>query len=276
MYFLDVTDDIKKQWGVMVDPQLGIERTRVLDQKCGGDEAKSEDLGEMQCGVLQWITRVQFDKIDRDKNGYVSAREYDLEYPDDLQLSPDRRLGFKEDWTFSRAADNGTDNGISKAAFDEAFEARDILLASIKDPLKRTFWTVCGIRKIGTPLSPTGVADPSLKGTEGTWLNVTSFVQLEDRKYRYTIQGMNDTDNRIYLINMIARNLITGEEVAYKVHAVQREVAVYQPPPIGGGELGLVVGISVLSATVAIVVVVAFTVNSAKKMRPRLRVRVTK
>jgi len=30
---------------------------------------------------------VQFDKIDRDKNGYVSAREYDLEYPDDVRVA---------------------------------------------------------------------------------------------------------------------------------------------------------------------------------------------
>jgi hypothetical protein len=204
---------------------------------------------------LQWIARVEFDKMDRDSNGYVSALEYDLEYPPQwqvcvhasyleahtlphtlrahtlradmcdmcglrlqrlqrLQPTPDRRLGFKEDWTFTRAAENGTQftcfimtkvqiltprgaagtaNGIAKRAWDAAFDgtqftcfastkvqiltaalryatahdqlrsvaerscqclyfctskasklsttatAHDMLLATLKDPLKRTF-----------------------------------------------------------------------------------------------------------------------------------------
>ena len=50
--------------------------------------------------------------------------------------------------------------------------------------------------------------------------------------------------------------------MAYKVHAVQREVTVYAPPPMGGDEVGLVVGISVLTGTVAVIVIVAFAVNS--------------
>jgi hypothetical protein len=226
---------------------------------------------------------VQFDKLDRDNNGYVSAAEYDLEYPTDLQPQAGsgtygtvRRLGFKPDYTFSRAAENGTDNGISKYSFDEAFDADPILLASLKDPLQRTFWTVCGIRKAATPLTGEGFADPSLRGSAGVWLNVTRFEQMEDRRYRYVIKGLNDTDNRIYLVNLVARNKVTGEQVAYKVHAVQRKVAVYEPPPIKSDELGLVVGILVVSGTVAVVVVVAFAINSSKKMRPRLRVRVSK
>jgi hypothetical protein len=99
---------------------------------------------------------------------------------------------------------------------------------------------------------------------------------MEDRRFQYTINGFNDTDNRIYLINIIAQNVVTGEEVAYKVHALQREVQVYQPPPIGGAETGLVVGIAVTAGTVGIIVIVAFAVNSSKKMRPRLRVRSAK
>jgi hypothetical protein len=60
-----------------------------------------------------------------------------------LQPTPDRRLGFKEDWTFTRAAENGaqftcftstkvqiltprgaagTANGIAKRAWDAAFD----------------------------------------------------------------------------------------------------------------------------------------------------------
>ena len=214
VFFVDVTDDFKQLWGVTRDPQLGTERTRVLNQSCGSGDGQPADLGELQCGVLQWITRVQFDKMDRDKNGYVSMAEYDLEYPRYLQLTPDRRLGFKDDWTFTRAAENGTDNGIAKTSFDEAFEPKEILLASIKDPLKRTFWTSCGIRRIGTPLSPDGVADPRLKGTPGTWLNVSSFTLRQDRRYEYVIKGFNDTDNRIYLVNLVARNTKTGEEVS--------------------------------------------------------------
>lgn len=67
---------------------------------------------------------------------------------------------------------------------------------------------------------------------------------------------------------MLARKGRAGTEcgvqpqVAYKVHAVQREVTVYSPPPIGGNEIGLVVGISVLSGTVAVIVIVAFAINS--------------
>ena len=45
------------------------------------------------------------------------------------------------------------------------------------------------------------------------------------------------------------------------MHAVQREVTLYVPPPMGGDEIGLVVGISVLSGTVAVIVVIAFVVN---------------
>ena len=56
--------------------------------------------------------------------------------------------------------------GISKSKFDRAFYPDDILLASLKDPFQRTFWTVCGIRRLGTPLRADGTADPSLKGTE--------------------------------------------------------------------------------------------------------------
>jgi hypothetical protein len=208
LYFLDVTDDIQELWGKTKDPQLGIERTRVLNQSCGGEET-----GELQCGVLQWITRVQFDKLDRDKNGYVSLAEYDLEYPAYQQPTPDRRLGFKSEWTFTRAAENGTDNGIAKANFDAAFDPSNILLASFKDPLKRTFWTSCGVDKIGTPLSADGFADPGLKGSAGTWLNVTSFTLRQDRRYEYVIQGFNDTDNRIYLINLVAHNTKTDEMV---------------------------------------------------------------
>jgi hypothetical protein len=99
---------------------------------------------------------------------------------------------------------------------------------------------------------------------------------MEDRRFQYTINGFNDADNRIYLINIIAKNVVTGEEVAYKVHALQREVQVYHPPPIGGPETGLVVGIAVTAGTVGVIVIVAFAVNSSKKMRPRLRVRSTK
>ena len=51
---------------------------------------------------------------------------------------------------------------------------------------------------------------------------------------------------------------------------------VYKPPPMGANEVGLVVGIAVVSASVAGIVVLAFAVNSSKKMRPRLRVRVSK
>lgn len=236
-YFLDVTDDIQELWGKTKDPQLGIERTRVLNQSCGGEET-----GELQCGVLQWITRVQFDKMDRDKNGYVSLAEYDLEYPAYQQPTPDRRLGFKTDWTFTRAAENGTDNGMAKTSFDEAFEPSDILLASIKDPLKRTFWTSCGVSKVGTPLSADGVADPSLKGSPGTWLNVTSFKLRQDRRYEYVIQGFNDTDNRIYLINLVAHNTKTGEMVlspwaplSYLAACTMAPCAC--APEVGGGAL---------------------------------------
>ena len=274
LYSLDITDDVVERWGKMVDPQLGETRARVLDQPCGAVSSEGEDLGELQCGVKQWIARVQFAKLDRDNDGYVSSAEYDLEYPADVQTSGDRRAGFKQDWTFSRAASNGTDNGISKASWDAAFDPEPILLANIKDPLKRTFWTVCGVRKIGSPISREGVADGST--LRPTWLNVTSFEQLEDRRFRYTILGLNDTYNRIYLLNAIARNTKTGEELAYKVHAVQRKVAVYEPPPLKSDQVGLLTGIAVISVTVAVIVIVAFAVNSNKKMRPRLRVRQSK
>ena len=130
------------------------------------------------------------------------------------------------------------------------------------------------MRKIGSPISREGVADGST--LRPTWLNVTSFEQLEDRRFRYTILGLNDTYNRIYLLNAIARNTKTGEELAYKVHAVQRKVAVYEPPPLKSDQVGLLTGIAVISVTVAVIVIVAFAVNSNKKMRPRLRVRQSK
>jgi hypothetical protein len=53
-----------------------------------------------------------------------------------------------------------------------------------------------------------------------------------------------------------------GAQAAYKLHVVQREVTVYAPPPMGGDEIGLVVGISVLTGTVAVIVIVAFAINS--------------
>ncbi|EKX44593.1 hypothetical protein GUITHDRAFT_139538 [Guillardia theta CCMP2712] len=271
IFFLDITTEFKARWGTTMDAE-GQVRTRLIDNPCGSSQNDFQRSGELTCGVLQWITRLEFDKLDINRNGYLSKDEYELRYPSYLPLKDN---GLKGDYTFESAAENSSEWGISKATWDELYsDANSVMLASIKDPLVRNMWTVCGVRKFGIPLDPLGIAVAN--NSAGTWLSTRDLSQFEDGRLRYPVGGLNDSDNNVYILNVLARNLKTMEEFVYNPHVVQRKTPVYVAPQVNGPQVGLIVGVALTSAAIAIFVVAAIAMQTSKKMRPRLRIRTEK
>jgi len=261
VYWMDVTEAFKERWGTTEDSEGNV-RTRLLTNPCG----------EMMnlCGVREWIAKVEFMKLDRDSDGVITRQEYEVRYTPDLQLRGDTGFGARFD--FSRLAANVSGViGISKAVWDLRYTgAEDILQASFKDPMKRSFWTACGVNASGTRLALDG--DANTPPGEAVWGNISQFDQLEDGRLLHSFKNLNDTDNNVYMINVIVRHKITGEEVAYKPHVLQRITPIYKAPEIGGPEVGLIVGVSVLVAGIVIIIVVVVVLTRQKKMRPRLKV----
>jgi len=230
-YYMEITKAFKDRWGTMLDLQTGENRTRLLNSTCTPP-------AQLDCGALQWVVISEFDKMDRDNNGIVTMKEYEGVYPPQQQAI---KNGFVPGMDFTQAA--GVDSVLQFAEWDKYFGlALDILEASVKDPLARTFWTVCGVEKYGTLMPPDG----NLSNTANdTWIPIRDVDQLEDGRFRFVIKGFNDEDNNLYLINVLVRNRATGEVAAYHFHTVQRRTPVYSPPEVGGPEIGLIVGVSV-------------------------------
>lgn len=78
-----IVDD---RWGTMMDAE-GNSRTRLIDNPCGGKM--------MQCGVLQWIARVEFKKLDRNLDGVMTREEYEVRYTAERRLT-DNGFGASE------------------------------------------------------------------------------------------------------------------------------------------------------------------------------------
>mmetsp|Transcript_11418 Transcript_11418/g.31848 ORF Transcript_11418/g.31848 Transcript_11418/m.31848 type:complete len:372 (+) Transcript_11418:36-1151(+) len=260
IYWMDLTDAMKTRWGTEQD-SMGNNFTRLFSNPC--------DASEKQCGILEYIPRYFFRLLDRDGNGLLSLAEYQSYFPDG---TPADQNGFISGYTFARAAINGTGGSLTMTAWVLYFGmASSMMQASIKDPTLRSFWTPCGVQTWGTPLGPSGNAskDPRL----ATWLPTTSFEQLADGRLTRRIVGLNDSDNNVYLLNIVVRNRVTGESAAYKVHTVQRRTPVYRPPEMGPTQVGLMVGVAVSIAAAAAILVVAVLLARRRKTRPRLRIR---
>uniref|UniRef100_A0A7S0UEV3 EF-hand domain-containing protein n=1 Tax=Hemiselmis andersenii TaxID=464988 RepID=A0A7S0UEV3_HEMAN len=262
---MEITDTVRARWGVVFDRE-GRNLTRPVTNPCG--ERKEE------CGVLEWIKQVEFDKLDRDENKVLDRNEYLKRFTVEDQV--EGRTGFGQLYDFGKLSENhstatGFILGVSQDTWDLRYEgARDIFLASIKDPLVRSFWTPCAVQTFGTPLPISGNVsdDPAT----ATWAPKTSFDQLEDGRILREVTDLKDDDNNVYLFNVLVRHKVTGEQVAYKTHVVQRLTPEYKVPDVAGPEVGLIVGVSVVTVVIVAAIVLAIVLNRSKKMRPRLRV----
>lgn len=263
VYWTEVTAQFQEVWGSVIDSS-GANRTRLIDNPCGSVGPEGAQLG-LGCGVRQWIARQQFWAVDEDGDGLMSREEYFRAYPIEKGDS-----AFAEGESFDNIA--GISEQLAEWQWLDAYaRSDDVLREVLKDPKLRTFWTPCGMRATGVLLAPSGNA--SEPGMPNHWFSVNDFQQLEDGRLGLAISGLNDDNNNIYMLNIIVRNNVTGEEAAFAVHTVQRRTPLYVPPDIGGAEVGLVVGVSVSAAVAVIGISVAVVMTRSKKMRPRLRVR---
>uniref|UniRef100_A0A7S0Z2B7 EF-hand domain-containing protein n=1 Tax=Hemiselmis tepida TaxID=464990 RepID=A0A7S0Z2B7_9CRYP len=265
IYWVEITRQFRERWGVVFDRE-GRNLTRPISNPCG---ARKEE-----CGVLEWIKQVEFEKLDRDGNGVLDRGEYQNRYTQEDQF--EGRTGFGALYNFGELSNNASTPtgfvlGVSQETWDLRYEgASDIFRASIKDPLIRSFWTPCALEAFGTPLPISGNVsdDPAT----ATWAPKTSFDQLEDGRILREVTDLKDDDNNVYLFNAVVRHKVTGEKVAYKTHVVQRITPEYKVPEVQGPEVGLIVGVSVVTVVLVAAIVLVLVLTRSKKMRPRLRV----
>lgn len=212
--------------------------------------------------------------LGRDNNTVLDRSEYQERYTIESQF--EGNTGFSSLFTFSKLAENVTAKngyffGLTQATWEEQYIGSDaILRSSIKDALVRTFWTACGMKRFGNPLAIGGDIDE--KVAVPTWTSKAAFDQFEDGRLIRSFKSLKDDNNNVYIVNVIVRHKLTGEEVAYKTHVVQRLTPLYKIPPVSGPEIGLVVGVSIVSVVVVAVIVVVLVLTRSKKMRPRLKV----
>jgi hypothetical protein len=102
------------RWGVIEPFKDGRNLTRPINNPCG---AQVES-----CGVLQWISRLEFQKLDRDNNTVMDRDEYEERYRREDQF--DGNTGFSSLFTFSKlaenvSAENGYFLGLTQATWEE-------------------------------------------------------------------------------------------------------------------------------------------------------------
>ncbi|EKX50059.1 hypothetical protein GUITHDRAFT_104457 [Guillardia theta CCMP2712] len=267
IYVVDLTQIIRDRWGVVRD-SIYNQYTRLIDW----DQPSvffCDESPQGKCGIYQVITRQEFARLDVNGDGLISKSEYEAEYSVERQKYDN---GFKSGWNFQIAALNHSGQGIDLATWEEAYnDYKGIFDASLKDPLVRTYWTSLGLNQTGRPVGVTGnisAANPVIE-----WLTYKAFDQLPDGRLTRNLKGLDDSDNNVYIVNVVVRSRATGEEVAYKAHVLQRRSPVYMPADTTGPKQKSVI-IGAVSSIVGITVIflVAIYFSRLKKKRPVVKI----
>lgn len=255
----EITQTFVERWGTMTDA-MGTRYTRLMDNPCGDRN--------MMCGYKQAIAKAEFLKLDRDQDGTMSGREYADQYTSARQVHD---TGFKKGVTFASIAGNGT--SITEVAWLENFDGVQSLIdATVKDPWYQTFWTVSSVNATGKRIVPGG--NVSKEQSRAVWEDWTQFDQLTgDGKLTRAISGLDDSNNNIYIINILVRHKLTGEYAAYKPHVLQKKTPLYKPHEVGATDYNVIIGVCVGFGTIVIVLLfgLIFTVN--KRLRPELKLK---
>jgi hypothetical protein len=270
VYWMDITAAVRLRWGVTTNSML-VEKTRLLDSEpkegplCGPLNPDTS-----KCGIKQLITRSEFTRIDKDANGVIDREEYEVEYPEERQKVDD---GFVPAYSFEKAAaNNSLTDGIEYTTWRNVYDGHQAIFdKSVKDPTARTYWTVCGLNSSGTRMVPSGNVTKSPSRAE--WLDIRGFERTPEGKMVRTIKGLDDSDNNIYVINVVVRSRKTGESFAYKPHVLQRKFPDYEAPDAmdsTGTTIVMAVGITAGVIVLSFCLMVAFSKN--KKPRPQIKV----
>lgn len=262
IYWVDLTAAVKARWGTMTDA-LGNSYTRLFDEPC--------DASNLRCGIKQLIRQQTFTRWDADQDGTLSRAEFDLAYPPSLQADDP---GFVNGSTFEEVAASSVGGvGIDALEFEAKWAgAAAVLDASIKDPLLRNYWTTCGVQRSGTPVVPSG--NVSLDSRRAEWLSIRSFDQLEDGRLARSLKGLDDSDNNVYAINVVVRNVVTGEQAVYKPHVLQRKTPLYvAPDATGPAQMGIIIASACSIGAIVLLFLLAIWFTRRRKTKPRIRIK---
>uniref|UniRef100_A0A7S0HAZ9 EF-hand domain-containing protein n=1 Tax=Hanusia phi TaxID=3032 RepID=A0A7S0HAZ9_9CRYP len=267
IYVVDLTKIIRDRWGVVRDSIFN-QYTRLIDW----DQPSvffCDDSPQGKCGIYQVITRQEFARLDVNGDGLISLSEYEAEYSIERQKYDD---GFKAGWNFQIAALNHSGQGIDLSTWEEAYNGyKGIFDASLKDPLVRTYWTSLGLNQTGRPVGVTGnisAANPVIE-----WLTYKAFDQLPDGRLTRNLKGLDDSDNNVYILNLVVRSRVTGEQVAYKAHVLQRRSPVYMPAETTGPkQKNVIIGAATSIVGITLIFLAAIFFSRLKKKRPVVKI----
>jgi len=258
LFWTEVTAQFRERFGVMTD-SLGTEYTRLLDNPCGGSDAK--------CGIKQWATKSEFTKLDRDQDGILTRSEYEQQY---TAARTAYDTGFTNQRTFEAIVGNSSGATMTLDQWTSEFSgAQAIIDSTVKDPLSLTFWTVCSVNSTGSRIVPSGNA--SKDQSRSVWEPWTQFGQKAgDGRLTRAIMGLNDNDNNIYILNILVRHRKTGEYASYKPHVIQRKTPLYTPKEMNATDYDMIIGVCTAFGVIMGILIFALIFTRNKRLRPKL------
>lgn len=259
IFWKEVTATFVERWGTMTDP-MGNTYTRLMDNPCGDRN--------MMCGYKQWIPKSEFLKLDKNQDGVMSREEYEKQYTASRLAYDD---GFKTGVSFGSIAGNGST--ITEAQWIENFDGTQAIIdATVKDPMYQTFWTVGSVNTTGKRIVPGGNA--SKEEERAMWEPWTQFDQMAgDGRLTRSISGLDDSNNNIYIINVLVRHKVTGEYAAYKPHILQKKTPLYKAHQVSSTDYNVIIGVCSGFGAIVLVLVFALIFTRNKRLRPNLKIK---
>ena len=278
VFWVDITKFVQNRWGYVEDALLN-EYTRLFDFNgtagfmCPEESPYGQAGGGGLCGIKQLIARQEFVRIDGlgNADGRLQRAEVEAAFP------PDGRAAYRKGWDWDKAEAYGVSkglggNGLAMRAWEEAYGAsQPIFDASLKDPLVRNYWTVCGLNRTATPLVISGNVSREVSRFE--WLGYKSFDMDEKGRLTRAIKGLPDDNNNVFVVNVVVRHVVTKEMVAYKPHVLQRRTPIYEPADATGPQqMTLIYAAAGAGVGLTLLFIAAVLYSRTRKTRPTLRV----
>jgi len=162
----------------------------------------------------------------------------------------------------------------------------------LKEEQRYTMWTSCGLvetsgritsdrtLQVRPPARDGGWAaiPPEINqgmGPEGKWWEERELNRdVNTGRWYLRLEGLREDRNNVYIINVVAKHIASGETAAYTMLALQLKTAKYKPPELGPSDVALLSSIGgLVLALILIFCLTALFVQRKRLARRATRVR---